>query len=180
MAGATIGRSRAISIAKGAIKAANPSLLKECGGELKLTERWTRHHGKKKRNDIETIVPALIKEVKRSFQKKIAITVKEHKIVKELIINFDQTPLVYQSPGSYTMSPKGSKKVPIHDLKSKGAITGTVLPFQLIYTGKTERSLPKDIKKIKAENDLAEDCKSPFIFDVFRGQKDRCFYGIFG
>ena len=78
----------------------------------------------------------------------------EFNIAKELIINFDQTPLAFQTPGSYTMSPKGSKKVPIHELNVKAAITGTiavnatgnVLPFQLIYTGKTERSLPKNVK----------------------------------
>ena len=43
MAGVTIGGSRVISISKGVIKASNPTLLKECGGELELTDRWVRH-----------------------------------------------------------------------------------------------------------------------------------------
>ena len=46
------------------------------------------------------------------------------------------------------------KKVPIQNENSKGGITGTIvitatgvtLPFQLIYSGKTERSLPKGVE----------------------------------
>ena len=98
-----------------------------------MTERWARHLltginmvRRKGTTSRLPIASALIKEVKRSFQKKIPTTVKEHKIVEELIINFDQTPLAYQSPRSYTVSPKGSKKVPIHDLNRKAAITGTI------------------------------------------------------
>ena len=161
MAGVTIERSRVISISKGVIKASNPTLLKECGGGLELTDRWARHLlagmnmlRRKATTSKLPVAPALLKEVKRTFQKKIATVVNEFNIIKELIINFDQTPLAFQTPGSYTMSPKGSKKVPIHDLNAKAAITGTiavnatgdVLPFQLIYTGKTERSLPKIVK----------------------------------
>ena len=50
------------------------------------------------------VAPALHREIKRSFQKKIAYTIK-----KDLIFNFDQIPLAFISPGSYTMAPKGEE-----------------------------------------------------------------------
>ena len=75
-------------------------------------------------------------------------------IKKNLTFNFDQTPLTSISPGSYTMAPKGEKNVPRQNESSKGGITGTIvvtatdvtLPFQLIYLGKTEMSLPKGVE----------------------------------
>ena len=161
MDGVTIGRSRVISISKGVIEASNPTLLKECGEELELMDRWARHLiagmnmvRRKATTSKLPVAPVLLKEVNRTFQKKIATVVNEFSIIEELIINFDQTPLAFQTPGSYTMSPKGSRKVPIHDLNAKATITrtiavnatGNVLPFQLIYTEKTERSMPKNVK----------------------------------
>ena len=133
MAGVIIGRSRVISVSKGVIKASNPTLLKECGGELELTDRWARSllaGMNMVRRKVTTsklpVAPAFLKEVKRTFQKKIATVVNEFNIIKELIMNFDQTPLAFQTPRSYTMSPKGSKKVPIHNPNAKAAITGTI------------------------------------------------------
>ena len=99
------------------------------------------------------VAPALHRESKRSFQKKIATAVDTYKIKKDLIFNFDQTPLAFISPGSYTMDPKGLKKVPIQDENSKYGITGTIvvtatgvtLPFLLIYSGETERIHQKGV-----------------------------------
>ena len=42
LTGCVIQRPRVIAITKGAIKAENPSLLKECGGDIMLTDRWAR------------------------------------------------------------------------------------------------------------------------------------------
>ena len=72
--------------------------------------------------------------------KKIATDVVQHDIPKDLILNFDQTPLAFMSSGEYAMAPRGAKTIPIHDLNTKTAITGTptvsatgkVLPLQLI------------------------------------------------
>ena len=55
------------------------------------------------------------------------------------------------SGGKYTFNFKGAKNVPIRGVDDKRQITGTFavtltgkfLPIQLIYTGKTKRSLPK-------------------------------------
>ena len=59
--------------------------------------------------------------------------------------------LSYVSPGQYTFSFKGSKNVPIKGVDDKRQVTATFavssvgkfLAIQLIYTGKTARSLPK-------------------------------------
>ena len=55
------------------------------------------------------VAPALDREIKRSLQEKIATAVDTYKIRKGLIFNFDQIPLAFISPGSYTMAPKGGK-----------------------------------------------------------------------
>ena len=38
---------------------------------------------------------------------------------KELILNLDQTPLSYVSPGKYTFNPKGAETVPIKGIDDK-------------------------------------------------------------
>ena len=81
----------------------------------------------------------------------ISAAISEHDIPTSLVINLDQTPLSYVSPGKYTFSFKGAKNVPIRGVDGKRQITGTFavtltgkfLPKQLIYKGKTKRSLPK-------------------------------------
>ena len=42
-----------------------------------------------------------------------------------LVLNLDQTPLSYVSPGKYTFSLKGSKNVPINGLDDKRQIAVT-------------------------------------------------------
>ena len=74
-----------------------------------------------------------------------------HDIPSYLVLNIDQTPLSYVSPGKYSFSFKGSKHVPIKGVDDKRQITATFavsstgefLPMQLIYGGKTKRSLPR-------------------------------------
>lgn len=78
--------------------------------------------------------------------------VKDHSIPPELVINVDQTPSSYVSVGKQTMSAKGSKSVPIQGLTDKRNITltfsitlaGTFLPMQIIYSGKTKASQPRN------------------------------------
>ena len=67
------------------------------------------------------------------------------------MLNLDQTPLSYVSPGKYTFDLKGSKTVPIKGVDDKRQITatftvtasGSFLPIRLVYSGKTKRSTPK-------------------------------------
>jgi len=72
-----------------------------------------------------------------------------HNIPDELIINVDQMPSKFVSTDNITTASKGEKHIPRAGASDKRAITvtfcesldGYMLPFQLVYTGKTERSL---------------------------------------
>ena len=109
---------------------------------------WTKRKGTT--GKIEPSKQFLLEE-KLTFQKKISGVIFEHDIPKELIINLDQTPLSYVSPGKYTFDVKGVKTVPIKGIDDKRQITATFaismsgefLPIQVIYEGKTKRCLPK-------------------------------------
>ena len=89
-------------------------------------------------------------EVKAKFLHDIVSAVIEHKVPDELIINVDQTPSKYVPIENVTMAEKNCKHIPRKGGNDKRAITvtlaetlsGTILPFQLIYQGKTCRSLP--------------------------------------
>ena len=107
---------------------------------------------KDRNGKIEPIKRFLLEE-KLTFQRRIALIIEEHDIPKELILNLDQTPLPYVSPGKYTFNPKGAKTVtvPIKGIDDNRQIfttftvsmTGELLPIQLIYEGKTPRSHPR-------------------------------------
>ena len=98
-----------------------------------------------------TFLEKFLKEEKFTFQRKISSVISDHDIPSELVLNVDQTPLSYVSPGKYTCSLKGAKNVPIKCLDYKRQIaatfvvttTGSFLPIQLIYQGKSKRCLPK-------------------------------------
>ena len=89
-------------------------------------------------------------EIRHLFLHDIAEFVIKYQIPDELIINVDQTPSKLVSVNKVTMAEKGSKHVSKFGISDKRAITVTLcqtlkckmLPFQLIYTGKTQRSLP--------------------------------------
>ena len=74
----------------------------------------------------------------------------EDEIPDELILNVDQTPSKFVPTDNVTMAEKSSKHVSRKGGNDKRGITvtltetlsGQILPFQLIYTGKTSRSLP--------------------------------------
>ena len=157
-AGGVINREQIINIAKDVIKANNPDILEEFGGTVKLTEKWTRGvlkqlNWSKRKGTTGKVDPSpqFLAEEKFTFQKAISTAIMHHDIPESLIVNIDQTPLSYVSPGKYTFSLKGSKTVPINGVDDKRQITatfgvssdGNFLPMQLIYSGKTKRCLPK-------------------------------------
>ena len=157
-AGTAISRRIIMTIGNGVVKSNNPILLKENGGSLQLTEDWAKgvlksmNWGKRKgtTGKIKSSRQFLLEE-KLTFQKKISDAIFYHDIPKELIVNLDQKPLSYVSPGKYTFDVKGIKTVPIKGINYKRQITATIaisssgefLPIQLIYEGKKTRCLPK-------------------------------------
>jgi hypothetical protein len=85
----------------------------------------------------------------RSFFRK-AYSIKEEDIPIELYVNFDQTQVVYVPGNRLTWAKSGSKQVGMVGMDEKRAFTlvvavaadGTLLPFQAVFLGKTNTSLP--------------------------------------
>ena len=91
------------------------------------------------------------KEIEFLYLHDIVSKVEQYKIPSALILNFDQTPLKYVPVGNETMAGKGVHSVTIEGSADKRSITGTFtisfdgnfVPIQLIYGGKTTKSLPR-------------------------------------
>ena len=89
-------------------------------------------------------------EVRTQLHNDIASAVLKYNIPDELILNNDQTTSKFVPRENVTMAETGSKHVSRKDGNDKRGITVTlseintekILPFELIYTGKTARSLP--------------------------------------
>ena len=156
--GGVISRRMVIAIGNDVVKPNNPDVLKMYGGHIELTEGWARNilnsmKWSKRKGTTGKVDPseALLREEKLTFQLNISKAIVNDDIPRELVINLDQTPLSYVSPGKYTFSPVGAKNVPINGVDDKRQITGTFacslsgafLPLQIIYEGKTRRCLPR-------------------------------------
>ena len=91
------------------------------------------------------------KEAQLLFTHDIVPKVDKYNIPDSLIINIDQTPTKYVPVSRSTLAKKNSKAVAIKGSSDKRSITATFfitfrgkcLPMQLIYGGKTTKSLPR-------------------------------------
>ena len=108
-ASGVINRKQILNIRKGVVRANNPNELIEFGGSLDLTDCWARDVLKQlkwsKRNGTTGKVdpsPQFLAEEKFTFQRAISTTILEHDIPVPFVVNLDQTPLSYVSPGKYT------------------------------------------------------------------------------
>ena len=98
-----------------------------------------------------TIPSGAQKEAELKFMHQIVKQVEKYNIPPSLIIDFDQTPSKYVPVSPTTMAKQGSSAVPISGVHDKRSITATFaitlsrnfLLMQLIYSGKTNQSLPK-------------------------------------
>ena len=162
---APVSYSVMAAVARGVVISHDRSLLVENGGHLKFSDNWAKQILYKVMKDGKKMVvrmgntasmpvdPAILSEVKLDFQRKIKHVYEEHNIPDDLILNFDQTPLAYICGSNRTMDFQGATSVPIVGKGKKQQITGTFtitksgifLPMQLIYKGKTDRSLPRGI-----------------------------------
>ena len=154
-AGGTINRHTLCGILMGLIK----SNLARYGNllEFVVIDGWLNYLYKRMnlvQRFVTTSRPTVTKElwleVQTTFLYDICVVVQKYNIPNELIITVDQTPSKYVTTGNITMAEKNSKHVPKHGANDKHAITATfavmlsidILPFQLIYQGKTSCSLP--------------------------------------
>ena len=158
--------------------------MKKYGGHIELTDGWGRHvlesmKWAKRKGTTGKVEPSqqFLDEEKLTFQRNISTIIEDHDIPKDLILNLDQTPLSYAFPGKYTFNPKGAKTVPTKGVDDKRQITatfsismtGSFLPMQLIYEGKTRRCLPnydfpKDFNVTYSPNHWSNTEKSVELF----------------
>ena len=163
--GAPVSASVINAVAKGIVLANDRSLLCENGGYISLNADWARQIlyrmdviGRKMSRRMATtaripVAPGILKETKLDFQRRIKILQERYQVPDDLILNFDQTPLPYVCVSNHTLHEKGASSVPLVGKGKKKQITGTFtvtksgifLPMQLIYEGKTDRCLPKDV-----------------------------------
>ena len=121
-------------------------------GVLKSLDWTKRRHITTKRE----INPVLYKELTFSWKRKIVSAIFEHKIQKEMILNYDQTGLGFTVSNKSTFTGKVVHSVPIANVDDKRQITATFcvnivgdfLPVQLIYEGVTDKCHPKVLSPI--------------------------------
>ena len=85
---------------------------------------WNLWSGLNEKEPQENKVSAqFLAEEKVTFQRAISTVVYNQNIPAELVINLDQTPLSFVSPGKYTFNFEGAKNVPIKGVDYKRQIT---------------------------------------------------------
>lgn len=157
--GAVVNAKIAIAAAKGIVKARKKDLLDENGGHVTLGRGWAKSLFKRmnfvRRKKTTAAKPKMIGEVKdqlqRDYLRNIYTVQQSVEAPPELLINVDQTPIKMVPVSDYTMNEKGGSTVSViagDDKKMFTAVfsetmSGTFLPMQLIYGGKTERCHPK-------------------------------------
>ena len=90
------------------------------------------------------------KEVEMTYFHSFVTTIENKKISKSLVINLDQTQSKYVPGHNKTLAPKDVKNVSIAGSTDKRTFTATFsitmdgqfLPMQVIYGGKTPKSIP--------------------------------------
>jgi len=99
-------------------------------------------------------LPTNVDEVCHELFLRLAIIMRDKGINHpSFFVNIDQTNIHFQSASSSTFDAKGSKQIAIVGKEEKRAYTlvvgvsasGDLLPFQAIYQGKTNRSLPRTV-----------------------------------
>ena len=154
VSGGAVTRRTVIAIGNEVLKARCLEMLEENDGSLTLTTKWARGVLKslcwiKRRYTTakREMNPVLYEELKFSWKRKIVNAIFEHKIQKEMILNFDQTAFGFTAPKKSTFTGRGIHSVPIANVVDKRQITATFcvnivgdfLPVQLIYRGVTDK-----------------------------------------
>ena len=154
-AGGTINKHVIYGIFMGLIKAdmtryggyLDFTVTKGCSQSLYCRMNMSRHMVTASR---PIVTSSLWEEVRTQFHNDIASAVLKYNIPDELILNIDQTLSKFEPTENVKMAETGSKHVSRKGGNNKRGITvtlsetitGKILPFQLIYNGKTARSRP--------------------------------------
>ena len=121
---------------------------------VKRKLRWSKRKG----TQAGQKVPADAPEQMRNHALRLAVDICDHSIPASCCVNSDQTGRTYAQSGESTYDPIGATQVPVVGKEDKRAFTimvgismdGVVLPFQIMYGGKTPASLP-DINNSTSE-----------------------------
>lgn len=136
-------------------------LLKENGGLHTFSESWAARFCKR-HNLVSRVATTKMREAPADFDIKKATYIKigsqfiyQYRVPPALVINCDETAVQLVNISNRTWNVKGAKRVRVHGIGSdKAQITttifvteeGKVLPFQMIFTGKTDRCHPSHVK----------------------------------
>ena len=156
--GGVVSTRTVIATAKRLFKKANPPILAEYGGPLKLEKSWARsvlqrmNFVKSKGTKSAKHAPADFEIIRGKFHRRIARRVRKYQIPDELVINWDQTGVEVIPAGNWTMNQRGDKQIHV-DVKGIDdkcqytallacTMSGEMLPPQIIYQGTTNRCHP--------------------------------------
>ena len=148
--GGIVNTSIAIAAATGIIRWYDSNLLAGNGGHITLTKHWGQYllermgYVKRKATSKAKITVENLASLKKQFLLNIRGVVEMKKVPQDLILNWDQTAVHYAPVSNLTMAMEGSKKVSIAGIDDKrqiilvlaAAMTGKLLPLQLVYQGK--------------------------------------------
>jgi hypothetical protein len=158
-AGTAVNAAIVLAAAEGIVTSRDRTLLVRYRGTIDLTKSWAaslmkrmglvkRRGSTAKRTDMSA---EEFKAVRQRFLGKLAKIATDKHSPPQLIINWDQTGLNVVPSSSWTMEKEGSKRIEIAGLQDKRQITATlavamnggVLPFQVLYGGKTDGCHPR-------------------------------------
>ena len=154
--GAVVNTAIVMACAEGVVMHHDSNLLAINGGHITITKDWAKSllfrmgYVKRRVSTSAKLLPEDFDEWKEQFLYDTKVLVNYEEIPDSLVINWDHTGIKYIPVSSWTMEKEGTKRVEILGIDDKRQITavfaatkaGNFLPIQVIYKGKTKRSLP--------------------------------------
>ena len=154
--GAVINTAVVMGCAEGIVSHHDSNLLAGNGGHITISKDWAKSllhrmgYVKRRESTSAKVPPKDFDTLKAQFVYDADVLVDYGNIPDALVINWDHTGIKYIPVGSWTMEKEGQKRVQITGIDDKRQITavfaatktGSFLPIQVIYKGKTKRCLP--------------------------------------
>ena len=154
--GCPINAHLTVAAARGIVQAMDRTKLAEYGGSATLTTSWAksllkRMNFTKRRASTKCGHSAdELEKEKEAFLSQVLDAVGLNDIPQELIFNWDQTGINLVPTALWTLDKKGKKQIKIAGYQDKrqitavmcGSLVGELLPFQLVYAGKTSKCHP--------------------------------------
>ena len=151
--GCAVNTTVVIAAARGLSRMIDRTRLSECGWPATLSVSWAksllrRINFTKRRVSTKSLTPSQdLEKVRTEFLSELLEAVELHEVPADLIFNWDQTGILLVPSAQWTMD---RKRIPIAGHNDKwqitvvmcGALTGEMLPIQLVYKGTTNKCHP--------------------------------------